>query len=77
MSGARQLARAVLYGLLGAVLVLVSVAAMLWPAYGPQGPWTVAWLGVTAVVTAGSGVALESLGKRRRKGGGDGLETRP
>ena len=60
-------ARAVLYGTLGAVLVLAAVAAMIWPAYGPQGFWTVAWLGVTAVVVAGCGVALEWLGKRRRK----------
>ncbi len=61
-------ARAALYGLLGAALVLVSVAAMLFPAYGPQGSWTVAWLGVTAVVVAGCGAALEWLGKRRRGG---------
>jgi len=58
-------ARAVAYAAVGTVLVLVALAAMLWPAYGPQGLWTVAWLGVTAVVTAGCGVALEWLGKRR------------
>jgi len=61
-------ARAVAYAVLGAALVLASVTAMLWPAYGPQGPWTVAWLGVTAVVVAGCGVAWEWLGKRRRGG---------
>jgi len=61
-------ARAVLYGILGAVLVLAAAAAMLWPAYGPQGPWTVAWLGVAGVVVAGCGVAWEWLGKRRRGG---------
>jgi len=61
-------ARAVLYAVLGAALVLAAAAAMLFPAYGPQGPWTVAWLGVTAVVVAGCGVAWERLGKRRRKG---------
>ena len=62
-------ARAVLYGALGAVLVLAAVAAMIWPAYGPQGLWVMAWLGVTAVVVAGCGVALEWLGRRRRKPG--------
>lgn len=35
-------ARAALYGAIGAALVLVSVAAMLWPKFGPQGFWTVA-----------------------------------
>lgn len=60
-------ARAAAYGLLGTVLVLVAVVAMLWPAYGPQGFWTMAWLGVTAVVVTGCGVAWEWLGKRRRK----------
>jgi len=61
-------ARAVAYAVLGTVLVLVSVVAMLFPAYGPQGLWTVAWLGVVFVTVAGSGVALEWLGKRRRGG---------
>jgi len=61
-------ARAVLYAVLGTALVLAAVAAMLWPAYGPQGLWTVAWLGVTAVTVAGCGVALEWPGKRRREG---------
>jgi len=61
-------ARAVLYAVLGTVLVLVAAAAMLFPAYGPQGFWTVAWLGVTAVVVSGCGVAWEWLGKRRRGG---------
>ena len=60
--------RAIAYVTLGAALVLVCVVAMLWPAYGPQGLWTVAWLGVTAVVTAGCGVTLDWLGKRRRGG---------
>jgi hypothetical protein len=60
-------ARAVAYLTLGAALVLVAVAAMLWPAYGPQGAWTVAWVGVTAVVTGGCAAALEWLGERRRK----------
>jgi len=64
-------ARAVLYAVLGTALVLAAVAAMLWPAYGPQGLWTVAWLGVTAVTVAGSGAALEWLGKRRREGNDD------
>ena len=62
-------ARAVAYAALGTVLVVVALAAMAWPAYGPQGLWTAAWLGVTGVVTAGCGVALEWLGKRRRKPG--------
>lgn len=60
-------ARAAVYGLLGTVLVLVAVVAMLWPAYGPQGFWTMAWLGIAGVVVAGCGVAWEWLGKRRRK----------
>ena len=64
----KMTARAVIYAVLGTALVLISVAAMLFPAYGPQGLWTVAWLGVTAVVVAGCGVAWERLGKRRRKG---------
>jgi len=59
-------ARAVAYAALGTVLVLIWLTAMIWPAYGPQGLWTAAWLGVTAVVTAGCGVALEWLGKRHR-----------
>lgn len=59
-------ARAVAYAAVGTVLVVVALAAMVWPAYGPQGLWTVAWLGVTAVVTAGCGLALEWLGKRHR-----------
>ena len=61
-------ARAVAYAALGAVLVLIAVVAMVWPYAGPQGSWTMAWLGVTGVVTAGCGVALEWLGKRRRRG---------
>jgi hypothetical protein len=65
-------ARAILYGLAGAALVLVGVAAMLWPKFGPQGPWTVAWLGVVFVTVSGCGVALEWLGKRRRKEARDG-----
>jgi len=67
-------ARAALYAVLGAALVLAAVTAMLFPAYGPQGSWTAAWLGVTAVVTAGCGAALERLGKRRR-GGEDNADT--
>ena len=57
--------RVVAYITAGTVLVLVAVVAMVWPYAGPQGLWTVAWLGVTGVVTAGCGVALEWLGKRR------------
>jgi CDP-diglyceride synthetase len=51
---------------LGAVLFAAAAGSLLWVAYGPQGLWTVAWLGVTAVVVAGCGVALEWLGKRHR-----------
>jgi len=60
--------RAVLYVTLGAALVLVAVAAMLWPAYGPQGLATMAWLGVMYVTVSGCAAALEWLGERRRKG---------
>jgi len=60
--------RAVAYITAGTVLVLIAVAAMIWSAYGSQGYWTIVWLGVTAVVVAGCGVALEWLGKRHRRG---------
>ena len=60
--------RAVAYITAGTALVLIAVASMIWSAYGSQGSWTMAWLGVTAVVTAGCGVALEWLGKRHRGG---------
>ena len=59
-------ARAVAYTAVGTVLVVVALAAMIWSAYGSQGYWTIVWLGVTGVVTAGCGVALELLGKRHR-----------
>ena len=61
-------ARAVTYAALGTVRIVVSLVAMAWPYAGPQGLWTMAWLGVTGVVVAGCGVALEWLGKRRRGG---------
>jgi hypothetical protein len=61
-------ARAVAYGLLGAALVLVCVVAMIWPYAGPQGLWTVAWVGTAGVTVAGSGAALTWLGERRRGG---------
>ena len=57
-------ARAVLY----AVLVLAAAVSVLWSALSPPGLATMAWLGVMFVTVAGSGVALERLGKRRRKG---------
>ena len=69
MTAVLAAARAVAYAALGTLLVLIWLTAMIFPAYGPQGLWTVAWLGVTGVVTAGCGVALEWLGKRRRKPG--------
>lgn len=59
-------ARAALYGVLGAVLVLLAVVAMVWPYAGPQGLWTLAWLGVAGVTVSGCGVALEWLAGRRR-----------
>ena len=59
-------ARAVAYAAAGMVLVLIAVVAMVWPYAGPQGSWTMAWLGVTGVVAAGCGMVLEWLGKRHR-----------
>ena len=57
-------ARAVLY----AVLVLAAAVSVLWSALSPPGLATMAWLGVMFVTVAGSGVALERLGRRRREG---------
>ena len=42
---------AVARAVLGAVVILIFLAAMLWAAYGPQGFWTVAWLLTVAAVT--------------------------
>lgn len=56
------------YAALGIVLVLVAAVAVLWPALGPQDIWMMAWLAAMAVTVAGSGVAWEWLGKRRRGG---------
>jgi hypothetical protein len=58
--------RAVAYITAGTVLVLIAVAAMIWSALGSQGYWTIVWLGVTGVVTAGCGVTLDWLWKRHR-----------
>lgn len=60
-------ARAVIYGVLG----LAALASMLWAALSHRGFATMAWLGVVYVTVAGCGVALEWLGKRRRKGARD------
>jgi hypothetical protein len=56
-------ARAILYLLLG----LAYLAWILWAALSHTGFATVAWLAVVFVTIAGSGAALEWLGKRRRK----------
>jgi hypothetical protein len=50
---------------LGAVLVLVSLASMLWAAYGPQGAWTLAWLAVVFAVTGCAALAWSALPPRK------------
>jgi hypothetical protein len=56
-------ARAVTYGILG----LAALAGMLWAALSPLPPAPAVRLAVMFVTFSGSGVALEWLGKRRRK----------
>ena len=57
-------ARAVLYVTLG----LAALAGMLWAALSSLPPVPAVRLAVMLVTFSGSGVALEWLGKRRRKG---------
>jgi len=56
--------RAVAYVTLG----LAALAGMLWAALSPLPPVPAVRLAVMFVTFSGSGVALEWLGKRRRKG---------
>jgi len=54
---------------LAAVLVAVSLAACLWTAYGPQGAWTLAWLGVVFAVVSCAGLGLHALRPENERGG--------
>lgn len=53
---------------LGGVLVLAGFASMLWVAYGPQGPWTVAWLAVVFVTVTGAVLGLHALQPKHEGG---------
>jgi len=53
----------------GAFLVLVCLAAMIWARFGPQGAWTLAWIGVVFVVVSCAVPAWIAL---QPKGDGDG-----
>lgn len=55
---------------LGAVLVLVMLAAVLWAAYGPQGFWTVLWLLAVFAVTACATAAWSALWPEGDEGDG-------
>jgi hypothetical protein len=61
-------ARAVLWAVLGAVLVLAFAAAALWAAYGPQG-WTLAWLAVMFAVITGAVLGVTALQPENERGG--------
>ena len=54
---------------LAAALVLIVLASLLWTAFGPQGAWTLAWIGVVFVVVSCAVPALIAL---QPKGDGDG-----
>jgi len=62
------LAAAVRYVLV-ALLLAVVVASLLWTAFGPQGAWTLAWIGVVFVVVSCAVPAWIAL---QPKGDGDG-----
>ena len=62
------LAAAVRYTL-DTLLLAVVVASLLWTAYGPQGAWTLAWIGVVFVVVSCAVPAWIAL---QPKGDGDG-----
>jgi len=50
------------------VLLAVVVASLLWTAFGPQGAWTLAWIGVVFVVVSCAVPAWIAL---QPKGDGD------
>jgi len=52
-----------------ALLLAVVVASLLWTAFGPQGAWTLAWIGVVFVVVSCAVPAWIAL---QPKGDGDG-----
>jgi len=54
---------------LNALLLAVVVASLLWTAFGPQGAWTLAWIGVVFVVVSCAVPAWIAL---QPKGDGDG-----
>ena len=62
------LAAAVRYVLV-ALLLAVVVASLLWTAFGPQGAWTLAWIGVVFVVVSCAVPAWIAL---QPEGDGDG-----
>jgi len=51
------------------LLLAVVVASLLWTAFGPQGAWTLAWIGVVFVVVSCAVPAWIAL---QPKGDGDG-----
>ena len=56
-------------GILLAALLAVVLASLLWTAFGPQGAWTLAWIGVVFVVVSCAVPAWIAL---QPKGDGDG-----
>jgi hypothetical protein len=52
---------AVARAVIGAVLLLVVVAAVLWAQYGPQGWPLVAWLVAVCAVVAAAGLCASAL----------------
>lgn len=55
---------------LRAVLALAAAASLLWPAYGPQGPWTAAWLAAEFVTVAAAALGIAALAPRKADGDG-------
>ena len=60
------IARAVL----GAVLVVAAATSVLWVAYGPQGFWTLAWLGVMVVTVTCAVLGMAALAPKGDEGRG-------
>jgi hypothetical protein len=53
---------------LGAVLVLAVLAGSLYAAYGPQGPWVMAWLTAMLAVILAAGLGLHALQPKNEGG---------
>ena len=52
-----------------ALLLAVVAASLLWTAFGPQGAWTLAWIGVVFVVVSCAVPAWIALQPKNERGG--------